>query len=61
MCLIDQIESGLFLVCGRSSLRVNLRSANLKAKDNMRKAAQQEVSLSASVMYHPSPFEVFFL
>jgi len=33
-----QTEFGLFL-------RINLRSANMQAKDNMRKAAQEEVSL----------------
>ncbi|WZY84320.1 hypothetical protein YC2023_030704 [Brassica napus] len=37
-------ESGLFWFL--VSLRVNLRSANLQAKDNMRKAAQQEAWLA---------------
>jgi hypothetical protein len=48
------------------SLRVNLRSANLQAKDNMRKAAQEEVkSHGLSILslchcfYQPAPFEIF--
>lgn len=54
-----------FVIVFEVSLRVNLRSANLQAKDNMRKAAQEEVKshglsiLSLPLFLPAISFEIF--